>query len=165
MLGERETMSEPTTSPETADTPDEAENPHARSVRKIADAMLRTAIWPAVATVVVGTLISTIWVGVPGLAGGLVGGAVGFASSLATIWMMRVTAASHPMFAMVVALAGYVGKMLVLLILMTALGGVEVLHREALALTMLATILVWAGAEVRAFQKTKIPTVVPAGKA
>ena len=81
--------------------------------------------------------------------------------SLLTIFLMRWTGGLHPMFVMAVALGGYVGKMLVLLIVMTLLGGVDALHPTSLALTMLATIMVWAGAEVVAFRKTKIPTIVP----
>lgn len=67
----------------------------------------------------------------------------------------------NPMFVMVAALGGYIGKMVVLLVVMTLLGWVEGIHRESLAFTMLATIMVWAGAEVVAFKRTKIPTIVP----
>jgi ATP synthase protein I len=136
-------------------------NPHARSVRKLADAMLRTAFWPALACVILGAVVATWWVGVPGLLGSLLGGVVAFASSLATIGLMRMTSEMHPMAVMTVALGGYLGKMLLLLLVMTLLGGIQAIHVQALAFTMLATILVWAGAEVRAFQKTKIPTIVP----
>lgn len=150
-------MSEATSSP----TAGEAENPHAASVRKLADAMLRTALWPGLITVVLGVVAATAWVGVPGLFGALVGGVVAFASSLVTIALMRWTGGMNPMFVMVAALGGYMIKMIVLLVVMTLLGGVEGIHSEALAFTMLATIMVWAGAEVLAFKKTKIPTIVP----
>lgn len=136
-------------------------NPHAESVRKLAAAMLRSALWPSIVTVILATVVATFLVGVPGLFGALVGGAVAFASSLLTIVFMRWSAGFHPMFVMVVALGGYVVKMVVLLAVMTLLGGAETLHREALAGTMLITILVWTGAEVYGFRKTKIPTIVP----
>ncbi|MER7009991.1 hypothetical protein ABT324_00990 [Saccharopolyspora sp. NPDC000359] len=142
-------------------TDPQRENPHAVTVRRLASAMLRTAIWPGVATVVVGAVVATALVGVPGLVGAVVGGAVAFASSLLTIWLMRFTGGMSPHFVMVAALGGYVGKMLVLLVVMTLLGGVEAIHRESLAFTMLATVMVWAGAEVVAFKRTKIPTIVP----
>ena len=74
---------------------------------------------------------------------------------------MRTTGGMNPAFVMVAALGGYVGKMLVLLVVMTLLGGIAAIHRESLAFTMLATVIVWAGAEVVAFKKTRIPTVVP----
>ncbi|GAA4619803.1 hypothetical protein [Saccharopolyspora hordei] len=138
-----------------------SENPHAASVRRLASAMLRTAIWPGVVTVVVGAVVATALVGASGLFGALVGGVVAFGSSLLTIWLMRFTGGMSPHFVMVAALGGYVGKMLVLLVVMTLLGGVEALHRESLAFTMLATVLVWAGAEVVAFKRTRTPTIIP----
>ncbi|KAA5832756.1 hypothetical protein ABT337_12650 [Saccharopolyspora hirsuta] len=136
-------------------------NPHAETVRRLASAMLRTAVWPGLATVAIAAVVATALVGTTGLLGALVGGAVAFGSSLLTIWLMRFTGGMSPHFVMVAALGGYVGKMLVLLVVMTLLGGVEALHRESLAFTMLATVMVWAGAEVVAFKRTKIPTIVP----
>ncbi|TDC96273.1 hypothetical protein E1161_01955 [Saccharopolyspora aridisoli] len=139
----------------------EPENPHAEVVRRLATAMLRTAVWPGVATVGLGAIVATVLVGVPGLVGALIGGFVAFGSSLLTIWLMRFSGGMNPQFVMVIALGGYVGKMLVLLVVMTLLGGIDVIHRESLAFTMLATVMVWAGAEVVAFKRTKIPTIVP----
>jgi hypothetical protein len=144
-----------------ADEQAESTNPHAEIVRKLASAMLRTAVWPGVATVAIGAIAATVLVGVPGLVGALVGGVVAFASSLLTIWLMRFTGGMSPHFVMVAALGGYVGKMIVLLVVMTLLGGIDAIHRESLAFTMLATVMVWAGAEVVAFKRTKIPTIVP----
>ncbi|SFS38830.1 hypothetical protein [Saccharopolyspora flava] len=136
-------------------------NPHAEVVRRLASAMLRTAVWPGAATVVIGAIVATVLVGVPGLVGALIGGVVAFGSSLLTIWLMRFSGGMNPQFVMVVALGGYVGKMLVLLVVMTLLGGIDVIHRESLAFTMLATVMVWAGAEVVAFKRTRIPTIIP----
>jgi ATP synthase protein I len=141
----------------------EPENPHAEAVLKLADAMLRIALWPGVATVVVAAVVATVWVGLPGLLSALIGGVIAFASSLATLWMMRKTAPMPPMMVMAVALGGYIFKLLVLLGVMMALGSIHGLHREALAFTMLAVILVWAAAELVAFKRTKIPTIIPSG--
>ncbi|MEV0704958.1 hypothetical protein AB0I53_44555 [Saccharopolyspora sp. NPDC050389] len=156
-------MSEATDTPTPAEPAETGEpvNPHAETVRRLASAMLRTAVWPGVATVAIGAVVATVLVGVSGLVGALVGGVVAFASSLLTIWLMRFTGGMNPHFVMVAALGGYVGKMIVLLVVMTLLGGVDAIHRESLAFTMLATVMVWAGAEVVAFKRTKIPTIVP----
>ncbi|GAA0515675.1 hypothetical protein GCM10011581_47120 [Saccharopolyspora subtropica] len=154
-------MSEATDAPTPGQQQAEPENPHAETVRRLASAMLRTAVWPGLVTVVLGAVVATVLVGLPGLVGALVGGAVAFGSSLLTIWLMRFTGGMNPQFVMVAALGGYVGKMLVLLVVMTVLGGIELVHREATAFTMLATVLVWAGAEVVAFKRTRIPTIVP----
>ncbi|RRO12636.1 hypothetical protein EIL87_23295 [Saccharopolyspora rhizosphaerae] len=139
----------------------EAVNPHAEVVRRLATVMLRTAVWPGAATVVAGAVVATVLVGISGLVGALIGGVVAFGSSLLTIWLMRFSGGMNPQFVMVIALGGYVGKMLVLLVVMTLLGGIDVIHRESLAFTMLATVMVWAGAEVVAFKRARIPTIIP----
>lgn len=136
-------------------------NPHAEQVLKLADAMLRTALWPAVGAVLLGMVVATVWVGLSGLFGAAVGGAVAFASSLVTLWMMRKTSGMDPMAVMAVALGGYILKLLVLLGVMTLLKGIGVLHPYAVALTFLAVVLVWAAAEAIAFRRTKIPTIIP----
>lgn len=133
---------------------------HAESVRKLADAMLRYALWPAVAVSVAGIVVATVLFGLNGGVAALVGGAVACASSLATLWLMRRTAALNPHFAMVAALGGFVGKMIILLVVMVVLREVTWLHTGSLAVTMLAAVLVWAGAEAVAFRRTKIPTLI-----
>lgn len=148
-------------SDDTKDATAEAPNPHAQQVLKLADAMRRQAVWPAIAAVVAGAIVATVWVGLSGLFGALVGGAVAFGSSLVTLWMMRKTAGMEPMAVMAVALGGYIFKMLVLLGVMVLLSGVAALHTYALAFTFLAVVLIWAAAEVVAFRRTKIPTIVP----
>lgn len=133
---------------------------HAESVHKLADAMLRYALWPAVAVVVAGITVGTLVAGVEGSLGALVGGIVAFASSFATLWLMRRTAAFNPMLVMGAALGGFIGKMLILLIVMLLLGNVSFLHTESLAFTMLAVVVVWAAMDMIAFRRTKIPTLI-----
>lgn len=133
---------------------------HAESVRKLADAMLRYALWPAVAVAIAGITVGTLVAGVEGTLGALVGGIVAFASSFATLWLMRKTAAMNPMLVMGAALGGFVGKMLILLIVMVLLRDVSVLHTESLAFTMLAVVVVWAAMDTVAFRRTKIPTLI-----
>jgi hypothetical protein len=146
------------------DTATEQENPHAQSVLKLADAMLRATLIFGLGTLVVAVAAFTILYGMPGLLGALVGGAVAFASSLATIGVMRFCASLDPMMVMAIVLGSYVMKVLVLLGLMTLLRGVPALHPYALAITMLAAFIVAAGGEMRAFKRTKIPTIIPASK-
>ena len=133
---------------------------HADSVRMLADAMLRYALWPALAVVVVGVTVGTLVAGLDGALGAVVGGAVAFASSFATLWLMRRTAAMNPMLVMAAALGGFIGKMLILLIVMMSLRGVSLLHTESLAYTMLGVVLVWAAMDAVAFRRTKIPTLI-----
>src|SRR5690349_21943714 len=56
--------------------------------------------------------------GVRGGVSALVGAVVAAASSLATWWLMRKTAALNPMMLMAAALGGFIGKMIVLLVVM-----------------------------------------------
>lgn len=138
----------------------QTENPHAESVRTLAASMLRTALWPGLATVAVAAVVATVFVGTTGLWGALVGGAIAFGSSLLTIVMMRQSADLPVMMVMAIALGGYVFKILVLLIVMILLRGADAIHPMSLALTVLATVMVWAAAELVAFKRTKIPTII-----
>jgi hypothetical protein len=143
---------------------EEPENPHAKSVLALADQMLRATLIFGSGSVVLGMIVFTIIQGVHGLLGALVGGVVAVASSLATIAIMRFCAALDPMMVMAIVLGSYVVKILVLLGLMTLLRGVDALHPYALAITMLVTFMVAAAGEMRAFKRTKIPTIIPASK-
>lgn len=133
---------------------------HAESVRRLAAAMVRTGLVPGLATVAAGAVIGAVVVGSAGLWGALVGGAVALASSLLTVGLMRFSAELPVQLVMVLALGGYLLKMVALLAVMVALRGVEALHVRSLAFTFLAVVLVWAGSEVVAFKRTRIPTLV-----
>jgi ATP synthase protein I len=157
-----ETEAEPTA--QAAEQAAEPENPHAKSVLKLADAMLRATLVFGVATVVLALIVFTIVFGVHGLLGALAGGVVALASSLATIAVMRFCASLDPMMVMAIVLGSYVVKILILLGLMTLLRGVDALQPYALAITMLITFMVAAAGEMRAFKRTKIPTIIPMSK-
>jgi len=133
---------------------------HAESVTKLADAMLRYALWPAVATAVVGIVVASVLYGANGGVAALVGGLVAFGSSIATWWLMRKTAALNPMMVMTGALGGFIGKMIVLLLVLMVLREISWLHTKSLAYTMLAVVIVWAAMDTVAFRRTKIPTLI-----
>jgi ATP synthase protein I len=139
-------------------------DPHAASVLKLANAMFRMSLWPSLATLVLGVVVAWIAVGTTGALGALVGGTIACLSSLLTVFLMRKTATQGPHIVMAASLGGFVGKMLVLLIVMTLLRGVDVLHARSLAFTMIAVVLVAAAADGVAFRRTKIPTIIPAGE-
>lgn len=139
-----------------------AENPHAKVQRELANSMLRMASWPGLATIVAGVVVSALAVGAAGLWGALVGGVVAAVACLATIVVMRLTAQLPPQMAMSAALGGYLVKIVILLGVMMSLRNVAALHSYSLALTALAVALVVTAAEVYAFWKAKIPTIIPA---
>lgn len=138
-----------------------AESPHAGIIRTLAAAMLRTAVLPVAVAVVLAAVVASLLAGVPGLLGAVIAGVVASAAALFTLWLMRLTAGMAPMFVMGASLGGYFVKMFALLLVMTAVGGLPVVHRESLAFTFLVTVLVWAAAQAVAFRRTKIPTIVP----
>jgi hypothetical protein len=133
---------------------------HAGVVRKLASAMLRGALIPTVATVVLGIVVFGVWHGLEGALGALVGGVVVCASSLATLLLMHKTAALDVHFVMAAALGGFMLKMVVLLGVMVLLRNVPFLHTQSVAFTMIATILVAAAAEARASKRTRTPNVI-----
>ncbi|WP_243866412.1 hypothetical protein [Actinophytocola oryzae] len=127
---------------------------------RLADAMLRYALWPAVATAVVAIVLCSVLNGARGGVAALVGVAVAVASSLATWWLMRRTAAMNPMMVMAGALGGFVGKMIVLLLVLMVLREISWLHVRSLAYSMLAVVVVWAAMDTVAFRRTKLPTLI-----
>jgi ATP synthase protein I len=133
---------------------------HGEAVTRLADSMLRHALWPAVATMVVGIVVASVLFGVRGGVSALVGGVVAFASSLATWWLMRKTANLNPVMVMTGALGGFVGKMIILLLVLMVLREVTWLHTKSLAYTMLAVVIVWAVMDTVAFRRTKLPTLI-----
>lgn len=133
---------------------------HGEAVTRLADAMLRYAIWPAVATVVVGIVVASVLQGVQGGVSALIGGIVAFGSSMATWWLMRKTADKNPMMVMTGALGGFIGKMIILLLVLMVLREITWLHTESLAYTMLAVVIVWAAMDTVAFRRTKLPTLI-----
>lgn len=138
-------------------------DPHGASVRKLANAMLRTAVVPGALTVVLGMLVAALVAGTSGLVSAAIGGAVAFGSSLLTIWMMHAASRLPVKMEMAMVLGSYNIKVFLLLAVMMTLGGVEGIHRMSLALTMLASFVVWASAEAFAFKRAKIPTIIVSG--
>jgi ATP synthase protein I len=134
---------------------------HGQVVLKLADAQLRYQVRLVLPVLAVAVILCTVLAGLAGLWGSLVGSVVAIASSAVTLWLMRISANQGPHLAMAAAMGGFVGKMIILLVVLTLLGDVEALHRNALAFTMLAGVVVAAVADGLAFKKTKLPTIIP----
>jgi ATP synthase protein I len=131
------------------------------SVLKLANAMVRFQIRLMLPALVVAVVVFAMVFGVTGLWGSLVGAVIAAASSAFTLWLMRLTAHQGPHLSMAAALGGFIGKMIILLVALTLLGDVSALHPKALAYTMLVGVLVAVVADMVAFKRTKIPTVIP----
>ncbi|MFD1149569.1 hypothetical protein [Saccharothrix hoggarensis] len=145
----------------TQDSPKSTEWTHEAVVRRLAGEMFRGAMWAALGTVAVGAVLWTVLAGVPGLVAALIGGALACLSSVGTLVVMRKTAALPLQVIMVAALAGFMGKLILLIVVMVLLRQFPVLHTNALALTMAATIVVATFMEVRASKRSRSQMVVP----
>ena len=141
--------------------PQDQENPHAKVVLQAARAMTKASLLVTPPAVVVCIALFSILNGLPGFLGSLVGGVLAMLASLSTLGMMKFSAGQDPMFVMVIALGGYVVKVIVLFGALTLLKGVTALHPMSLGITMIVAIMLAAAAEFAAFRKTKIPTIIP----
>lgn len=139
---------------------DETRAAHAESVYTLADAMLRWGLRLSVPLALLTIGVATVTAGALGLVGSGFGVVLGFGSSLVTITMMRLAATRPPSALMGLALGGYAVKMTALLGVMLLLRDVGGFSRPALAFGMLVVVLAWAAAEIVAFKKTRIPTIV-----
>ncbi|RSD13655.1 hypothetical protein [Amycolatopsis eburnea] len=137
------------------------ENPHAKVVLQAARAMTKASLLVTPPAVLVCIVLFSILNGLPGFLGSLVGAVLAMVASLSTLGLMRFSAGQDPMFVMVIALGGYVVKVVLLFGALTLLKGVTALHPMSLGITMIVAILVAAAAEFAAFRKTKIPTIIP----
>ncbi|WP_037320048.1 hypothetical protein [Amycolatopsis orientalis] len=149
---------------ETEKTVEAEENPHAKVVLQAANAMMKASLKLVPPAVLVCVVVFTILKGQPGLLGSAIGGVLAVGSALATLGLMRFSAGLDPMFVMVIALGGYVLKLILLFGALTLLRGVDSVHPMALGVTMIVAILVAAAVEFAAFRKTKIPTIIPASR-
>ncbi|SEO54369.1 hypothetical protein [Amycolatopsis saalfeldensis] len=136
------------------------ENPHAAPVRKAAQAMTRASLLVTPPVVLACIVLFSVLNGLHGFLGSLVGGVLALLASLSTLGMMRFSAGQDPMFVMVIALGGYVIKVIVLFGALTLLKGVTVLHPMSLGITMIVAILVAAAVEFVAFRRTNLPAIV-----
>jgi F0F1-type ATP synthase assembly protein I len=134
---------------------------HEKVVQRLAGEMFRGALWATLATVAVAAVVWTVVGGVPGLVSALIGGAVACLSSVATLVVMRKTAALPLQFIMVAAFAGFLGKLILLVVVMLVVRRFPELHDNALALTMAATIVVATFMEVRASKRSRSQMVIP----
>lgn len=134
---------------------------HTEALQQLAAAMLRWQARLMVPALVVCVVVFTVVNGTAGLLGSVIGAVTACVSSLFTFALMRVSAKHGPHAGLAAALGGFIGKMIILLVVFTPLRGVEAIHAYSLAITMMVGILVAAGADMVAFRKTKLPTIIP----
>jgi ATP synthase protein I len=118
----------------------------------------------AAATGVIMIALSGILSGAKGLLGAVLG--VALVAVFFTISVLAVRRASRvsPQAMMMTAIATYLIKIIILLILVARFGTTTVFNGRCFGLTAIACILVWSGAQVMWSLRLKVPYVEPDGE-
>ncbi|MFC9295174.1 hypothetical protein ACFTWH_24395 [Streptomyces sp. NPDC057011] len=125
---------------------------------------VRSLLQAAVPTAVAGAVAAAISAGVVGGKGAL--GAV-IATLLVILFMgagfivLQRTAKSLPHLFQAMGLMLYAAQILLLFVFLAAFKNTTLFHPKAFAITLVATTLVWIGAQTRAHMKAKILYVEP----
>jgi ATP synthase protein I len=129
--------------------------------------LLRGAAVPTAAAGVIAVVLCSVLVGVKGFTGALIGSAIVLVFFSVTIVVISRVAEKQPQMLLGYAMLTYLGKVLLLAVLMIAFKHTTLFHFRAFGFTMLGLTLVWLAAETRAVLKTKIfyadPAAVPVG--
>jgi ATP synthase protein I len=108
--------------------------------------------------------LSGILGGAKGLLGGVLGVALVALFFAISIFAVGRAARVSPQAMMITALATYIGKILVLLILVARFGETTAFNGRLFGLTALVCILAWTGAQVLWALRLKVPYVEPDGE-
>ncbi|RJO72349.1 hypothetical protein D5S18_24730 [Nocardia panacis] len=109
--------------------------------------------------VVLSTVVATVTAGVPGLWGALLGSAIGGGFILTTAAVVLFGGKLPPSTAGLVMLVSWVGKVLVVLIIIAVLNHFDFYNRVALFLTVVGALLIVLGAETYGVVRQKVPYV------
>ncbi|WP_194817632.1 hypothetical protein [Nocardia sp. XZ_19_385] len=114
--------------------------------------------------VVLAVAIGTATAGMPGLWGALIGAAIGGGFILTTAAVVLFGAKLPPSTAGLIILVSWVGKLLVVLLVVAVLQQFDFYNRVALFLTVVGALLIVLGAETYGVLRQKVPYVTtPAG--
>ncbi|WP_019933072.1 hypothetical protein [Nocardia sp. BMG111209] len=122
-------------------------------------AALRYGVGGLAVLVVVSAVVSTVVAGLPGLWGALIGAAIGGFFILATAVLVLRTASLDTGIQGMVMLASWVGKLLVVVIVVAVLKHFDFYSRGALFLTVLGALLIVLGAETYGLLRQRVPYV------
>ncbi|WP_216917207.1 hypothetical protein [Nocardia noduli] len=127
-------------------------------------AALRYGLIGLAVLIVLSVAIATATAGVEGLWGALLGAAIGGGFILTTAAVILFGAKLPPSTAGLVMLVSWVGKVLVVLIVVGVLNNFDFYNRTALFLTVIGALLIVLGAETYGVLRQKVPYVTtPAG--
>ncbi|ATL66009.1 hypothetical protein [Nocardia terpenica] len=122
-------------------------------------AALRYGIAGLIVLVIVSAVLGSIFAGLPGLWGSLIGSAIGGFFILATAALVLFSAKLDSGIQGMVMLASWVGKLLVVLIVVAVLKQFDFYSRGTLFLTVVAALLIVLGAETYGLLRQRVPIV------
>lgn len=110
-------------------------------LRALAASMQRGVLAAGGALAVVATVGGALATGAAGAVSALGGALLGVAASMITPWLVRRTADREPRAVMVASLAGFLQKMIVLLVALFVAGSIPGVQRTALAVGLLVVLV------------------------
>ncbi|MFF0494721.1 hypothetical protein ACFYTQ_37375 [Nocardia sp. NPDC004068] len=122
-------------------------------------AALRSGIVGLVALVIVSAVLGSILAGLPGLWGALIGSAIGGFFILTTAALVLFSAKLDSGIQGMVMLASWVGKLLVVMIVVAILQRFDFYDRMTLFLTVVGALLIVLGAETYGLLRQRVPIV------
>ncbi|MFJ1460199.1 hypothetical protein [Nocardia sp. N2S4-5] len=122
-------------------------------------AALRYGIAGLIALVVLSAVLGSIFAGLPGLWGALIGSAIGGFFILTTAALVLFSAKLESGVQGMVMLASWVGKLLVVMIVVAVLKQFEFYSPGTLFLTVVGALLIVLGAETYGLLRQRVPVV------
>ena len=127
--------------------------------------LFRASVWPTAGAGLVVAAGAAVLRGVDGLLGALLGTALVISSFGLGLYVARRTAQLHPLATLTAAMSSYLFKITALLLVLVVVRRTDVVDRTSVGAAVLVCVLVWLGAEIRAFLGLRLLYVDPSASA
>ncbi|NHT17001.1 hypothetical protein G6556_04735 [Cellulomonas sp. IC4_254] len=124
---------------------------------------LRDMIWLVAGVTVVGVLVGWLVAGLPGVWGALIGAAIALVFSGTTTLSMLKTDTAAPGRMMAVIMGTWLGKLVVVIVVLAVLRGMDFYDRYVLAVVVAVAVIGSALLDYRAVSRGRVPYVSPTG--
>lgn len=149
-------MTDPTPEP----TPRAGDHPETSAVFRRA---LRDMTWFVVGVTVVGVAVGWLVAGLPGVWGALIGAGIALLFSGTTALSMLTTDGAAPGRMMAVIMGAWLGKVVVVIVLLAVLRGMDFYDRYVLAAVVAVAVIGSALLDYRAVSRGRVPYIQPSG--
>nr|WP_240933665.1 hypothetical protein [Cellulomonas sp. IC4_254] len=124
---------------------------------------MRDMIWLVAGVTVVGVLVGWLVAGLPGVWGALIGAAIALVFSGTTTLSMLKTDTAAPGRMMAVIMGTWLGKLVVVIVVLAVLRGMDFYDRYVLAVVVAVAVIGSALLDYRAVSRGRVPYVSPTG--